>query len=96
MGCIKNLLDTQIAPGGSKPLRSVDRTMSAGRINTATQRNPPPPSEPSGHTGTKRVAWDGTRVFKTPSVPRADLMPQSYIYKYHQERAGFPGVPTHL
>ena len=31
-----------------------------------------------------------------PSVPRADPVPQSYIHKYHQERAGLPGVLTHL
>ena len=40
MRCIKIFLDTQIAPGGSKPLRSVDRTVSVGRITTGAYRNP--------------------------------------------------------
>ena len=45
-------------------------------------------------TGTERLP--GTGFFRSPSVPRVDPVPQSYIHKYHQERAGLPGVPTNL
>jgi hypothetical protein len=30
------------------------------------------------------------------SAPRADPVPQSYIYKYYQERTELPGAPTYL
>ena len=39
--CSATGLNTQIVSGGSKPPRSVDRTVNAGRITTAAQRNPP-------------------------------------------------------
>ena len=38
----------------------------------------------------------GTGVFWSPSVSRADPVPQNYIHKYCQGKSGLPGVPTHL
>jgi hypothetical protein len=38
----------------------------------------------------------GTGAFWFISVPRADPMPQTYMHKYHQEKAGLPRMPTYL
>ena len=73
--------------GGREHPRSLGRPVSAGTITTAAQRNPQ-------DTGTKELP--GTGDFQFLSAPRADPVPQSYIHKYCQERAGLPGVPTHL
>ena len=44
--------------------------------------------------GTKEQPETG--VFWFPSPPRGDPLLQTYIHKYCRERAGLPGVPTHL
>ena len=60
------------------------------------------PSQNPQDTGTEE--HPGTGAFQFPFAPRADPVPVScsdpvpqwYITKYHQERAGLPGVLTHL
>ena len=53
--CLYQIL-SQIALGGSKPPRSVDRPVSASRITTAAQKTC---LEPSGHRS-QRVVWNGS------------------------------------
>ena len=48
------------------------------------------------NTGTEEEEQSGTGAFQFPSALGADLVPQSYLHKYHQERAGLPGTLTHL
>ena len=76
---------TQIAPGGSKPPRSVDRPVNAGRNTTAAQRN---------LHGTLRnlgVSRTGTGAFLFPSLPVENPLPQG-----SREGGSLPGMPTYL
>jgi hypothetical protein len=85
------LLHTQIVLGGSKLLRAVDRPVSAGRTTTAAQRDWPRNPKDTGTEGLPR-----TGVLQSPSEPKADSVPQSYIPKYCKERAVLPRGPIHL
>jgi hypothetical protein len=79
-------LHTQVAPGEREPPRSADR-QNHHCFSEEPAQNPQ-------DTGTEELPTN--EVFQFPSAPRADSVPQSYIHKYCQERAGKPGVPTQL
>jgi hypothetical protein len=49
--------------------------------------------QPSGHRN-QGAAWD--RRLLVSVCAGADPVPQRYIHKYLQERAGLPGVKTSL
>lgn len=69
----------------------MDRPVNADRLTTAAQRNL---HRTFKDLGTKELP--GTGAFPSPSVPKADPVPQTYIQKCCQETAGLPGMPTHL
>jgi hypothetical protein len=82
---------TQIVPGGSEPPRSANRPVSAGRTNhCCSEEHTQNPQD------TRTKGLPGSGVSRSPSAPRTDPVPQSYVHKYHQEGAGLPGVPTYL
>ena len=82
---------TQIPQGGRGSLRSADKPMSTGKTTTFAQRDQLRTQEWRSSMG-----QDPSSFCQFLSMMGADPVLQCSTPKYHQERAGIPGVLTHL